>query len=236
MSYLREKWSIVLIIIVGLIVALFSWHMVQEQINNAEKTATIIVPNKDIEAYSVITSENLSTVQLPLRAVDKYMARDKSQIVNKVTTIPLLTKKPVDTRMLTDRKSNLGNKQVVGVYVDAARCAGVQEGDLVDVYWLQGTEIAQPSSPIARNVRVLRVSDERGIPVKSSSVVAQNIGADTALARAPKIVYLVLSPEEVPYVINGSAENSKIALSKKSKEDDIGEVSANVGISQQTAQ
>ena len=71
-------------------------------------------------------------------------------------------------RTVVVAKEDLKDKQVVGVYIDAARCAGVTDGDIADVYRVP-TVPGNPSPRIAVNSRVLKITDEKGTPVRGAS-------------------------------------------------------------------
>lgn len=196
-----------------------SYYLVQKQVKTATETVKVVVPKTDIESHSVIKPENLETKSVPPSIVDENTAKTVSQLANKISTIPLYAGKPIDLRVVAEKPEEVGNKQVVGVYIDAARCAGVTEGDVVDVYRLNQTSQGEASPRVAFNCKVLRITDEKGVPVKGASAIMQDVGADVGVIKDPRIVYLLIEPTEVPYVIQGSLSESQslLALSKKGK-------------------
>ncbi|MDH7578194.1 MAG: RcpC/CpaB family pilus assembly protein [Bacillota bacterium] len=217
----RRNWPVYLAVFVGLVVALLSWNKLSAETRRAQETVAVVVPVRDVQAYSTLSQEDLMLARIPARAADAYTAKNASEVAGKVTTAPLYRGKPVDVRFLVEPSENAGNYQVVGVNVNAARAAGVKPGDLVDVYWLrpeQGWVPEQSSLLLAQDVRVLRVCDERGTPVGEEPKTVQGaVVSAVGPAREPRIVYLLVKPEDVSKIIAGSADKSSfIALARKS--------------------
>lgn len=214
----KKKWPLIVALVVGVIVMGVSYHMVQKQVEVATTTVDILVPKTTIESHSVIDSDNLTTIGVPPSVVDDNTATKISQLNGKITTTPLYPGKPIDLRIIAEKTEDIGNKQVVGVYIDAARCAGVTEGDVVDVYRLTQSLQGEAAPIIAANCKVLRITDEKGVPVRGASAIFQGVSAEVGMSKNPRIVYLLISPSEVPYVIQGSVDKPQLALSKKGKE------------------
>ncbi len=195
----------------------FSYAKIQQHIEASTTTVRVLVPKDTIEAYSVVTSDNLTTIAVPPNITDENTALSPEQIEDRIAVAPLYAGKPIDIRTVISKAEDLEEKQVVGVYIDPARCAGVNEGDLVDIYRISPTSQGEAAPKIAQNCRVLRVTDDKGVSTRGVSVV-QSAAASANLTKPPRIVYLLVSPQEVPYVIQGSAEQSYLSLSKKTKE------------------
>lgn len=215
---MQKKWPLIVALVVGVIVMGASYYMVQKQVEVATTTVNIVVPKTTIESHSLINSDNLTTLAVPPNVVDDNTATKTNQLNGKITTTPLYPGKPVDLRVIAEKTEDIGNKQVVGVYIDAARCAGVTEGDIVDVYRLTQSSQGEAAPMIALNCKVLRITDDKGVPVRGASAIFQGVSAEVGMAKNPRIVYLLISPAEVPYVIQGSIDKPQIALSKKGKE------------------
>lgn len=219
---MRNKIPLILALLIGIVVMMFSYNLMQKQVEEATTTVAILVPKSDIEAYSIVTAENLTTLQVPPSIVDANTVVEFGDITDKVCTVPLYTNKPIDIRNIADKPSEIGNKQVVGVYIDAARCAGVVDGDLVDVYRVNPGTQGEAAPLIAQNARVIRVTDEKGVPVKGASAVLQSAETAISVVKNPRIVYLLVTPNEVPQVIQGSlADTNNLALSKKGQETEV---------------
>lgn len=215
---MQKKWPLIVGLIVGVIVMGASYYMVQKQVEVATTTVSIVVPKTTIESHSIISSDNLTTLAVPPSVVDDDTATQPNQLNGKITTTPLYPGKPIDLRVIAEKPEDVGNKQVVGVYIDAARCAGVTEGDIVDVYRLAQSSQGEAAPIIAANCKVLRITDEKGVPVRGASAIFQGVSSEVGMAKNPRIVYLLINPAEVPYVIQGSVDKPQIALSKKGKE------------------
>lgn len=225
---MKQRLPLIIALVVGIGITIFSYAMVQKKVDTATQTVAIMVPKTTIEAFSVIKKENLMTVHIPPTITDENTAKAADQLIGKIPTAPLYPGKPIDLRMVAEKPEDVGDKQVVGAYIDAARCAGVTEGDVVDVYRVSSSIQGEPAPLIALNCRVLRITDDKGIPVKGASAIMQNVSTDVGLVRDPRIVYLLVKSQEVPYVIQGSLSKTEsyLALAKKGKETAVQEADA----------
>ena len=246
-SYARQ-WPLIVVALLALASFFYFYNAFNGRIAAAQQTVAVIVPKQDIQAYSSITADNLTAENIPLASADNYTARSAGQVSNMVATAQLYAGKPIDLRLLAKPSDSTGNFEVVGVNVDAARSVGVKPGDIVDVYWLQAQQGAwvpgQGSIPVAGNVRVLRVCDEHGQPINEgqSSSALSSVGAaisPPASYKEPKIVYLLVRPEDVAKVIGGSGDkNASIAFARKSSESTInmtgqgGDNNGSIGVGQ----
>lgn len=219
-----KRLPLYIAVLAGITVALFAWYNLNKQVRQTQTTVKIVVPKEDIEAYSVLSPEKLTAKEVLRLSVDKYTAQEIGDASGMLTTAPLYAGKSVDTRYLAKPNEDVGSYQVVGVNIDAARAAGVKTGDIVDVYWLNPEQIAwapaQTSQLIANNVRVLRVCDDRGQAItEKTKTIQASVGSVVTPIQVPRIVYLLVKPEDVPLIIGGSATKSaSIALARKSSE------------------
>lgn len=198
-------------ILAGGLVTGVSYVKIKDKQNKELDTKPVVVMVGDVEAFSVISEDNLKTAYVSSKFIDEFIATDIRQVKGKISTTPLYKDKPIDVRVITEKSSDVGNKQVVGVNIDYVRFAGVTVGDIVDVYWLDNNIVAER---IARNAEVVRIADEKLIPLSAAA------SAGIIEGKNPKVVYLRIKPEEVQRVIMGSTPgNTNISLSKKSAED-----------------
>ena len=207
---MRRTYVAILISLVFLVVAGGAWWYLQAHAASGE-TVMLPVPAKDIEPYTVIRPEDLTTRQFV--NPDEVAVRSKSDIVGKVATTRLTKGWPIDQRVLRDP---IGDYQVVGVNIDVARYGGVKAGDLVDVYWLTPDvwDPARSARLVTQNARVVQVADERGQPLDEQTGIVQ--GSIGGVSRGPAVVYLLVSPKDVDRIVGGSApKNVSIALAKK---------------------
>lgn len=211
---MKNRFTIIIAValLIGVATTFIAYGKIKQQQARELELVPIVVCADNIEAYSVIASDNIKTENVSSKFVDEFTATSKEQLNGKIAIAPIFKGKPIDIRLLSDRPSEIGNKQVVGVHIDAVRFAGVTEGDTVDVYWLEGAEETPvPASKIANNAKVLKVSGDNAKSVTESAVIPIGLSEKT-----PQIIYLMIDPEEVPYVIRGSIpKNTSIALSKK---------------------
>lgn len=216
---MEKRVPLITALIVSIAVMGLSYMKIQQQVDAATTTTNILVPKASIEAYSVVTKDNLTVISVPPNITDENTATSPEEIDGRITTAPLYAGKPIDLRTIVSKTENYDEKQVVGIYIDAARCAGVNEGDIVDVYRISPNHQGEAAPKIAQNCRVLRVTDEKGTPVRGASAILQSASSSVNIIKTPRIVYLLISPQEVPYVIQGSSEQSFLSLSKKTKEN-----------------
>lgn len=215
---MKKRIPLIIALVIGIAIMGVSYTKINEQVETATTTVKVLVPKANIEAYSVIARDNLTVAEIPPGIADEYTATGTEQVADRVTTAPLYAGKPIDLRTIIAKTEDHQDKQVVGVYIDAARCAGVNEGDIVDVYRISPQSQGEAAPKIADNCRVLRVTDAKGTPVRGASALLQNASESINISKDPRIVYLLIKPQEVPYVIQGSSETSYLSLSKKSKE------------------
>lgn len=222
---MKNKLAILLVValLIGGVTTVYSYGKIKEHQKKELELVPIVVAATKTEPYSLLSDDSIKIEYVSSKFVDEFTATDLSEVNGKITTIPLYKDKPIDIRLIADKPEEIGNKQVVGVHIDAVRFAGVGDGDIVDIYWLDKEELS-PAQKIAHNVRVLRVTDEKGVPLNESINIARSAATSAGLVenKNPRIVYLLLEPEEVPYVIQGSTPGStKISFSKKPVEDNI---------------
>lgn len=228
----KKTFIVTLALLIGFLAMFFGYNNTQTKIDTALETTDVVVVVSDVEAFSLLIRENLKIEKIATRLVDEHTVQSIEELIGLATTVPIYAGKPIDRRLLLDQVSKVPDgKQVVGVHIDAARAASVTEGDIVDVYWLTPNTQPVPSTPIATNARVVRVTDDKGVPVVGATAIMQNVGADLGMAKDPRIVYLQVKPNEVSYVINGShTGNSSISFAKKTGETE------SLGVNQDVAE
>ncbi|NLN47963.1 MAG: hypothetical protein GX154_02485 [Clostridiales bacterium] len=213
---MQKKLIIGLALLIGIGIAVFAYTAINKQVEEATQTVQIVVLQTDVDAFSSISPKNITTKAVPPNIVDDFTVTSPEQITELFTSAPLYAGKPIDIRNIVDPKEDMQDKQVVGVFIDSARYAGVTEGDIVDIYRVDTTPGV--SSPcVASNSRVLKIIDDKGFAVQK---LAKGTVTEAGSPSMPHIVYLLINPSEVPFVVQGSVEQEKthLALAKKSKE------------------
>ncbi len=194
-------------IVLGLLVALFAWVNINNP-QDAEASVNILVPAKDISPYSKLQADDFKTRTVKEGEVDSYTVLESAKLQDMITTVTLYANKPVDKRSLS-LASDTSNKQIIGVLIDSTRLSNATAGDYVDVYWVGDkteTTAVAPAIILSRKAQIIGVDGEGG---STSGLSGQKISAESKA----KAVYLLVNPEEAPYIIQGSMKNS-IALSK----------------------
>lgn len=225
----RRMIVVVFAILIGLVCGGVGYFSFNKQLNSVGTTINIAVPKKDIAANTVIKEEDLEVLAVPPSIVDQYTATQSQELVHMVAGVSLYKGKPIDKRSVKQSSLNMQGKGVVGVNIDPARSAGVVEGDVVDVYWLNNhvsTEnnpaSLQTNVPIARNAIVLQICDAKGSPLNGSSSIQKGVATVSKAPIEPKVVYLIISQAEVTQVISGAApSNTNIALVKVSPDNTV---------------
>lgn len=215
----RFKIFVVIGLILGLCASGISYYYLKEMIHQKTETVTVIVPKRNIEVYSTIAAEDLTQIAVSPHLIDQYTVKNSTELTGKVALQTLYAQRLIDSRSIADQSENLGQKQVVGIYCNTAQTAGVSDGDTVDVYWSptnqQNTQaVLLPSQRVALNARVLKVCDEYGNSIKEQTVIKQGIASVTKTPESKYLIYLLVQPEEVQYIISGSS-NSSLTLVKK---------------------
>lgn len=208
----KKHWVIIIAVVLAAAAAVASWIGLHKQINQATKREMVVTVVADMPPMTMLTAENVKLIDVPLSSVNEHTVKAPADIIGQITTVPLFSGGMIDKRVIA-QPSILGNCQLVGIYTDPARYAGVQENDVVDVYWVQQDKQPLAAVIIAKDAKVYKIADEAGSTIKSNNVVTQAVNSAT---KAPKIVYLLVKPEEAPYVINGAIDNKTMALVKKS--------------------
>lgn len=220
---MSNKFKILVAIglILGLSVSGISYYYLKQMIHQKTETVIIVVPKNNIEAYSTITTESLTQIAVSPQLVDQYTVKTSSELIGKVALQTLYAKRLIDSRAIADQGEDLGQSQVVGIYCDTARSAGVGDGDTVDVYWSptsrQSAQAAlSPSHRIALNARVLKVCDEYGNSIKEQTVIKQGIASVAKPPESKYLIYLLAQPAEVQYIVSGSNSPSLTLVKKAS--------------------
>lgn len=194
-------------IVLGLLVAFFAWLKV-DNTYTAEIEIKALVPAYDISPYSKIQDSDLKVRVLKENEVDNNTVLEIGQLRDMTSTVMLYADKPIDKRNLSPA-INAGNKRIIGVLIDTTRLSNATAGDYVDVFWLnekiEATTALPPAIPLSSRAQIISIDD--GSVTKSSP--GQKVSSDNKV----KSVYLLVNPEEAPYIIHGSMKNN-IALSK----------------------
>lgn len=194
-------------IILGLLVALFAWVNINSP-QEAEANINILVPVKDITPYNKLQASDFKAKSLKESEIDSYTVLETAQLQDMITTVTLYANKPVDKRNLS-LVSDTSNKQIIGVLIDSTRLSNATAGDYVDVYWVGDkteTVAVAPAIVLSHRAQIIGVDGESN---NSSAMSGQKVTAESKV----KSVYLLINPEEAPYIVQGSMKNN-IALSK----------------------
>jgi len=242
----RITFILILALIVGGAISIYAYKEIKAAQAKELDLTPVVVASAQIEAYSNLSPDNIKIEYVSSKFVDEFTAKNVEEITDKITMVPLYPGRPIDIRLVADKPEEIGEGQVVGVNIDSVRFAGVTEGDTVDVYRLDIENLAAPAQKIASNAKVLKVTDEKNISINEANNIARSAAASAGLTQVatPRIVYLLVKPEEVPYVIQGSLPGSTvISLSKKPAKDSYdkeviaGELNtANTAVEQQPKQ
>ncbi|MFX4261207.1 hypothetical protein ACOBQJ_03285 [Pelotomaculum propionicicum] len=181
----------------------------------AKETILVPVPLIEISAYTSITRNDIVMKEFPKGTDLSSVATQTEEIIGKVAVNNLQKEVPISLNDISDA-DKLPNLNVVSVYVDQARSAGAQPGDIVDVYWIQVDATGQAiAKPVAANARIVEVGDGK---TESATVAAINNTFKTPTGTS-NIYRLMVKPEEVSGVVaGGSPKNTSVALVKKFSE------------------
>lgn len=180
----------------------------------AKDTVLVPVPIMEISAYTSIMRNDIIMKEYPKDTDLSLVARTQEDIIGKVAVNNLHKEVPISLRDISDI-NKLPNLNVVSVYVDQARSAGSQPGDIVDVYWIQVDATGQAiAKPVAANARIVEIGDG-----KTDTAQAAISNTFKTPSGASNIYRLMVKPEEVSGVVAGGApKNTSVALVKKFSE------------------
>ncbi|MHB1126964.1 MAG: Flp pilus assembly protein CpaB [Bacillota bacterium] len=217
----KRQWPLLVAIVLGLAVAGVSAYFLLNFAADYQEFTQIVVPKKEIPAFSQLTQDNLGIKKVPIGSVGSNVVVEPSQVLGKITTVPLYTGEQIRLERLIKEELADTSRQNVSVNINLTRSIGgiVSPGDVVDVYWIvdEGT----PGAVLATDSRVLALLDGQGnnLSMGSNSLLDQVNPTQLEQAGLPAIVILAVKPDEVPQVIRGSADQSGgIVLVKKLKE------------------
>ena len=218
----KVKIILLISVVIGVVLCVVSWGKINTYQQKQLDTVEVVVASRNIEAYSLLSNENLKTINVSSKFVDDYTVVDSASVKGKITNVPVYMGKPIDSRYVTDKPKDIGNRQVVGVYIDVVRYSGVNNGDIVDVFWVGSKDKFTSATKIASNARVLKIANGSGEEIQELDGALRSTAVSAGITKAdtPSAVYLLVKPEEVPFVIQGSnkSNSDRIALAKKSED------------------
>jgi Flp pilus assembly protein CpaB len=214
---LIKNKKFIIAIIIGLATCITSVYFLFQYAATHQQMTSIVVPKTNIEAYEQITEDMVGIKSVPIGSTDKSIAAAPSQVLGKTTTVPLYPGEQIRLERLAEKMISDVNKHQVAVNINLTRsvAGNLEVGNLVDVYWVSDTLL--PSSPIARDCVVLKITDGQGLPVKIREKQS-SIPEIEETKSLPAVVVLAVNPSEIPQLVRGSADISKeIVLVKKLK-------------------
>lgn len=218
---LIRRWSLLVAIVVGVAVSLFSAVQMKEYAKTHVETERVPVPVRDIPPYTVISNEDLTWRAVAKGGVDPGAARSFSEVVGKIPVATLYKGEQIEKRRLADISLAKG-KQVVSVNVDVTRSVGgsLQAGDIVDVWWVPTEGTYAPGAgwiKVASNAVVLDIRDSTGRSVLQRGSVQQAIAGSVGIPSSPpSVAVLVVNSSEVPMLVGGATPKSQnVVLTKK---------------------
>jgi hypothetical protein len=211
----------ILAIVIGVAVTGYSYYKSGGLAKPAQAYVAIPVPSTEISSYTTITRNDIVLKEYMPGTEPQGIIMEPEGLIGKVAIKNLHKDMPITPNEISDLTS-LPNLEVVSVNVDAARAAGAQQGDIVDVYWIKTDQTGQATAtPVASNARVVEICDANGNPTSAtqSSTMAPVANAFKTTNGASIIYRLLIKPEEVSGVVAGGApKNTSVALVKKFNE------------------
>ncbi|MHB1418671.1 MAG: Flp pilus assembly protein CpaB [Bacillota bacterium] len=216
---MRRQWPILVAVVLGLIVAGASAFYLLKFSAENQKLTQIVVPKKEIPAYSMISADNVGLMQVPVGSVGPNVAVDPSQVLGVITTVPLYPQEQIRLERLAKKEMADNSKFNVAVNINLTRSVGglLAPGDIVDIYFVKNEDA--PAALLATDSHVVAVLDGQGnnLANKAQSNIINNTNQNQP--GLPAVVVVAVKPEEVAQVSRGSNEESKsVVLVKKFKE------------------
>jgi Flp pilus assembly protein CpaB len=86
---LKKRIPLIIALVIGIAVMGFSYTKIQEQVETATTTVQVLVPKANVEAYSMVTKDNLTVAEVPPSIADEFTAVSPEQVDGRITTAPL---------------------------------------------------------------------------------------------------------------------------------------------------
>jgi len=202
--------------IAAAVLAVLTGALLYVWLGNVEKSSeveiqyeTVIVAAQDIPAYTVITSDMLTSAQVPLGTAHEYAAISASAVVGLTTESDILTGEQILTKKLKvmgESSSGLsyvvpsGMRAVTIAVDDISGVNGlIRIGDYVDVVAnLSTTYGSDPAAETPAEVSTTTVAAQNVLVVSLDSKLSDD-GTQTGYS----YMTLILSPEDAMRVIEG---------------------------------
>jgi len=218
MKFINRKYLFpVILVVIGLSVTGYSYYRMGALKQQTKQFSYIPVPTRDIPAYTTVAKSDIVLKEITKSTEPTWAIKQPEEIVGKVALTTLRFDAPINPNDISNT-GNLPNLQIVSVNIDAARTAGAQQGDIVDVYWITAEQNGQANSrTVAANARVVEVCDANGQPTSNQTAIQQSVSTTFKSPSGSTMIYrLLVKPEEVAGVVPGGApKNTSIALVKK---------------------
>lgn len=214
----RDKLAILL----GVLVAVGAFLVLQQLGPRPAPTTQIIVAQRAIPSHVPVSAEDLAFKTVPVQGLDHRIMRDPAGAIGKVSLVPIVDGEPILRDKLGDADTVLGpGYRAVALETNLVATAGGQvlPGDVVDLYWVNRSN-GNPGGLLAADVRVLdvRSSDnkpyrmERGGVDLGITVAGQRFAAGTSTI--PAVVVLRLKTPDISTVLVASARG-KVVLARQ---------------------
>lgn len=198
-----RNFKLIIAIVVGLVFATGSFFYLRAaNVQGTEETIQLPVPKRDIAMYEKINPDDLKWKEYPKGADIVAAIKTPDEIAGMTAIVPLYKDIQISRRSVTDEPEILfKGKYIISVNTDSIRSAGVVTGDIVDVYWVASEQATTTGRLIARNAKVVTVSDQKVLG---------------AQAKSTGYVQLAIRPEEAPYLVPGAIPaDTHVVLVKK---------------------
>ena len=206
---------------VGIAVALIAARQMMAYAESHVQMVRVVVPARDIPAYSVITPADLTWREVVRGAEQEGTVKDPAEAVGAVALAPLYRGEQIRKERLGAAK-DLSGRQVVAVNVDVTRSAGgmLAAGDLVDLWWVvEGSGPGLGGQPVAVDAVLVDLKDSAGRSLilrgAQGGLMGLAQGNEPAQA-APAVAVVAVKPEEVRNVVGGALPKAaNVVLVKK---------------------
>ncbi|MBM7854942.1 Flp pilus assembly protein CpaB [Desulfohalotomaculum tongense] len=138
-SFLNKRLAGFMVIVFSLTLAGLGTYKLRDYLIDNRPTEQVLVAGRDIMPYSVITSEDIKYIEIPLGSSLSGTAKNPKEVIGKRANTVLYKNEQILLKKLSDSSLIVEEDEgLVGIPVDAIRAVGfkIRPGDVVDIYWI----------------------------------------------------------------------------------------------------
>lgn len=192
---------IVVIGIIGAVISLGSFLMLNSRLAEPEPTKALIVSTREIPPYQTLRTSDIRTIQVPVTTPIDGFVTSLDEIIGNVSNMPLEADAPILRASLLP-KEKLDDLVFVTILTSFVRSGGATVGDIVDVYRVMPAQanVTQTQLVVA-NAKVTALTTKEGLLIEN-----QSGGILERTASVIGVVRLAVRPRDARTLVSASIE------------------------------